>query len=65
MDLSKMELRKNRIEHSSNVRSTKDCREDAVFDKNNMKMSYSCRTIDADLSEFKRVRDRHLRSNQR
>ena len=50
MDLSKMELRKNLIEYCSNVRGAKDFRGDSVFDKNNMKISHSCRTIDLDVS---------------
>ena len=48
MSLSHIELRKNRIDHCSKVRGTKDYCEYSVFDKNGIKYLCSCGAIAVD-----------------
>ena len=55
VDLSKIELKKNRTEHCSKVRGMKDCRGDIVFEKNKIKHSCSCGSVVADGARSERV----------
>jgi len=64
MDLSKIELKKNRIEHSSKVRSMKDCRGDILFEKNQTKHSYSCGGVAIDGAGATRARNHRVRGDQ-
>ena len=64
MDLPKNELKINRIEHSSKVRSMKDYRGDLVFEKNQIKYSYSCGGIAIDGAGATRVYNHRVRGNQ-
>ena len=64
MDMSKIKLKKNRIDHYSVIMSKKDYSGDILFEKNNIKYSYSSRSIAIDGAGSTRTCNHRIRGNQ-
>ena len=64
MDLSKIELKENRVDHSSTIISKKDCSGDISFENINTKHSSSSGSIAVDGSGSTSARKHIFRGNQ-